>query len=740
MASLIGQSLGRYHILEQLGEGGMATVYKAYDTRLERDVAVKIIRKTAFSAEILERVLARFEREAKALAKLSHPNIVKVHDYGDHEGSPYLVLEYLPGGTLKQLLGKFIPWQSAIQLILPIARGLAYAHQRGIIHRDVKPSNILITESGEPLLSDFGIAKLLENEEGQTLTGSGVGIGTPEYMAPEQGVGHGVDARVDIYSLGIVVYEMVTGRKPYMADTPMAVVLKQMTDPLPRPTDFNREIPLPIEKMLIKALAKKPQDRYESMNDFIAAMEACLAGKLPIEKNITRVTSNRRVDDEKTIDQISTVPSTIDKRKPAYGKIKWIAVVAITLLAIVITGILSWPSLTSLSQPSTLVPTLEIPTSTLKPEQAKSAFTEVIAPVEITLWVAYNEGSTEEIALSKALAEAAKDLPQYKVNTIQVPFSDIYTKYRTEVSAGEGPDMYIAPNDSLGDDVRAGLIADITDLTKGRLDGVAQIGIDGMSLNGKIYGVPESLKAVSFWYNTSLLSTPPATTDEMANLMKSGKPIGINYGCYHIYGFYSAFGGQIFDSNWKIIADQGNGVVDTFTYLNNLYKISTNNGWAKNDYDGLAPFSEAKLAAIINGNWAMADYRSALGDKLAVAPLPAGPLGPARPMLGVDGFYINPNSTHKEASLEVALYLTNANSQITMMNEAGHVPVRTDITITDPLIQGLVEAFNSGTTIRPQTPEIGNYWSNFCTDINTIFINGLSPIDWVRTATENANQ
>ena len=182
----------RYRIVSLLGEGGMATVYKAYDTRLETEVAFKVIRTEQFAPAVLERVLRRFEREAKALARLTHPNIVKVTDYGEHEGAPFLVMEYLPGGTLKHLLaeraGRPLPWEEAVRLLLPIARALHFAHQEGFIHRDVKPSNILITRSGEPMLSDFGIAKLLESEE-TTLTGTGVGVGTPEYMAPEQWTG-----------------------------------------------------------------------------------------------------------------------------------------------------------------------------------------------------------------------------------------------------------------------------------------------------------------------------------------------------------------------------------------------------------------------------------------------------------------------------------------------------------------------------------------------------------------------
>ncbi|HEY5728767.1 MAG TPA: protein kinase [Anaerolineales bacterium] len=288
MPNLTGQSIGRYHILEQLGEGGMAIVYKAYDTRLERNVALKVLRTDLFGQAVLEQVLKRFEREAKSLAKLSHSSIVNILDYGEHEGNPYLVMEYLPGGTLKQKLGQAIPWQEAIHTLLPVARGLSYAHQRGIIHRDVKPANILIDENEEPILTDFGIAKLLEGVDGHTLTGSGVGIGTPEYMAPEQGIGAStIDARADIYSLGIVLFEMITGRKPYIADTPMAVVLKQMTDPLPRPTDFVPDLPEGVEHILFKALAKQPDDRYADMDTLIAAMEGVLSEAQKIEVQVS---------------------------------------------------------------------------------------------------------------------------------------------------------------------------------------------------------------------------------------------------------------------------------------------------------------------------------------------------------------------------------------------------------------------------------------------------------------------
>ena len=187
MTNLIGQSLGRYLILEQIGEGGMAVVYKALDTRLGRDVALKVIRTEKLTLETMGKTLKRFEREAKALAKLTHPNIVPVMDFGEYEGRPFLVMPYISGGTLKERLGRPIPWREAARLLVPIARALQYAHQQRIVHRDVKPSNILIAPSGDSLLTDFGIAKILaDTEETSDLTGTGMGIGTPEYMSPEQ--------------------------------------------------------------------------------------------------------------------------------------------------------------------------------------------------------------------------------------------------------------------------------------------------------------------------------------------------------------------------------------------------------------------------------------------------------------------------------------------------------------------------------------------------------------------------
>ena len=374
------------------------------------------------------------------------------------------------------------------------------------------------------------------------------------------------------------------------------------------------------------------------------------------------------------------------------------------------------------------VPAL-LPTNTTAP---------AVAQTEVTFWHAYGTGSAEETALTAVLAKAAIDLPQYKINVLQVPFNDIYNKYSTDVAAGGGPDMFVAPNDNLGSESRANLIADITDLLKDKLGDYAPLSVEGMTVGGKIFGVPESLKAVEFWYDKSKLATPPATTDDLLNMMKAGTPVGISFSCYHYWGFYSAFGGSVFDDKFNFITDQGTGMVDAMTYLNELYQIGKKNAWPLTDADGLAPFQEGKIVAITNGNWAMGDYQKALGANLAVAPLPAGPKGPSKPLLGVDGYYINPNSQNKQGAIDVALYLTGKTAEQIMMDQAGHVPAISTVSITNPLIQSLVDAFKTS-IVRPQDAQLDKYWANFCGP-DQIFEKGVTPEAWITAATAAAKK
>jgi len=414
-------------------------------------------------------------------------------------------------------------------------------------------------------------------------------------------------------------------------------------------------------------------------------------------------------------------------------------ILVLASLMLIATMVLSACGATPTAAPATAAPATQAPATEAVPVLvATNTPVPPVEQTEVTFWHAYGTGSAEEEALTAVLAKAAVDMPQYKINVLQVPFNDIFNKYSTDVAAGGGPDMFVAPNDSLGDQSRAGLIADITDLLSGKLGDYAPLSVEGMSVGGKMYGVPESLKAVEFWYDKSKLPDPPKTTDELKALMEGGTPIGISFGCYHYWGFYSAFGGKIFDDKFNFISDQGTGMVDAMTYLNDLYQIAKTNSWPKTDSDGLAPFQEGKIVAITNGNWAMGDYKKALGDNLAVTSLPAGPVGPSTPLLGVDGYYINPNSANKQAAVDVALYLTGASSEQIMMDQAGHVPAINTVTVTDPLIKSLMEAFKT-TTVRPQDTQLGKYWGNFCGS-DQIFEKGVDPAAWVQTASEGAKK
>ena len=268
MDELIGRTIGPYTLVEPLGQGGMATVYKGYQQSLNRYVAIKVLR-----GELArdEKFVARFRREALAVARLSHPSILHVYDAGAADGVYYIVMDYAPGGTLKDLMRRGpLSTERAISVATQIAEALDYAHRQGVIHRDVKPSNILLTIDGRPQLTDFGIAKALYEHE--QLTRTGTSIGTPEYMAPEQIEGQSVDGRADIYALGIVLYEMLSGRTPFHAETPMAMVYKQLNDPPPPLRSVGVSVPGWLESVLNQALAKNPAARFQRASDMARAL------------------------------------------------------------------------------------------------------------------------------------------------------------------------------------------------------------------------------------------------------------------------------------------------------------------------------------------------------------------------------------------------------------------------------------------------------------------------------------
>ncbi len=256
---LIGRQIGQYEILRELGRGGMATVYLARQTSMNRSVAIKILpREFLHDPQFIE----RFKREVQLVADLEHPHILPVYDFGEIDRIPFIVMRYLGGGTLLDMvIDSLPPLETLVRPVEQVCSALDFAHGEGIIHRDLKPSNILLDERGNAYLSDFGIAQIMQ--DAGRLTGSAV-IGTPAYMAPEQAEGRPLDARADVYALGVVLFELVTGREPFQADTPMAMLLKQITEPMPSPRAYRPDLPLAVEQVILRATMKDPGARYPS--------------------------------------------------------------------------------------------------------------------------------------------------------------------------------------------------------------------------------------------------------------------------------------------------------------------------------------------------------------------------------------------------------------------------------------------------------------------------------------------
>ena len=303
-ASLVGQKLGKYEITELLGQGGMAAVYKGYQRDVDRYVAVKVLPPhPGQDSQFVE----RFKLEARTIARLQHPHILPLYDYGDENDILYLVMAYAEGGSLSDRIRREPMKLPEIQRVFEqMAEALDYAHRQNVIHRDIKPDNILIDREGYALLADFGIVKLMEDVGPATLTATGGLVGTPAYMSPEQAQGLPVDRRTDIYSLGVVLYEMLAGKQPFTAETPMQVVLKHMTAQVPALSSFNPNLPPELDAVMQHALEKDPGQRYASAREFYEDFNRVLRGEEPL----TPVRTN------------TPVPASASANAPASGAAK----------------------------------------------------------------------------------------------------------------------------------------------------------------------------------------------------------------------------------------------------------------------------------------------------------------------------------------------------------------------------------------------------------------------------------
>ncbi len=351
-------------------------------------------------------------------------------------------------------------------------------------------------------------------------------------------------------------------------------------------------------------------------------------------------------------------------------------------------------------------------------------------PVTLTVWHGYHAGGSEEATINQITAQYMKDHPNVTITVLEVPFDQLFNKYETDTAAGGGPDMYTAPNDNLGSEVRSGVIAPIDSLVAGKLNGYTQSGINGVTVDGKIYAVPGIAKAVGLYYNTSTIPNPPKTTDDLMNLVKSGKKIGINIGGYFVWGFWGGFGGTLMDSTGKCTATQG-GFADALQYFSDLQTA----GATFNSDEGKleTAFTQGQLDMVVTGPWVLGDFEKALGSKLGVVPLPAGPKGPSAPMMGIDGWYINPNSKNQQAAVDFALYAFGKDGLTLYENNAGDPAARTDVTPTDPLVKAFADIAAAGSP-RLQTKEFGNYWGPVGDAMTAVLAGKATPTDAVTTA------
>src|SRR5579875_1306973 len=278
--ALIGKVLGTCTLQKLIGQGGMGAVYLAQQSRPRRQVAVKVLMPmTPLTSNQLAAFLERFRRETDAAASLEHPNIVPVHEYGEQNGLAYLVMPYISGGTLREELEREgqLPMSKVVNYLEQLASALDFPDERGVIHRDIKPANILMTSTSRLLLTDFGLVKVIS--DGQisqvSLTG-GMPMGTPDYMAPEQVTGNTIDGRTDLYALGIVLYQMMTGATPFQGGTPMQIAVRHLQTPPPSPRLLRPELPVAAEQVVLRSLAKQPADRYNRAQDLANAFRISL--------------------------------------------------------------------------------------------------------------------------------------------------------------------------------------------------------------------------------------------------------------------------------------------------------------------------------------------------------------------------------------------------------------------------------------------------------------------------------
>jgi arabinogalactan oligomer/maltooligosaccharide transport system substrate-binding protein len=737
---LVGRRLGQYEILEEIGRGGMAVVYKAYQPALQRHVAIKVLLPHLSEDQDL---VERFEREALAAGRLEHPNIIRIYDVGQDAGLHYLVMSYVAGPSVARRLkeGGALDLHTALSIVGQVGAALDWAHSQGVVHRDVKPSNILLTPQGHAILSDFGIARA----GGQaTITQQGMLVGTPAYMSPEQARGlRNLDGRTDVYSLGIALYEMLTGDVPFHGDAPTVILRAILDDPPTPPRRLNPAIPPAVERVVLRTLAKERERRYATAGEMVAALQAAATG--------TPLPERRTVAPGQAKPVVRPRPASAQR-----PMLLAIAAVAIAMVAMFLAlsgqrGPAPSALATTLPSPTwtlksalkpTAVPPTRVPTAkptavppTAAPTPKPTAIPPTRVPtakpqqkVTITCWE--QEGDTVDVGILDPLVqEFMAANPNITVERTHYGTDELRTQFQTAYLAGNAPDLFRGPNDPIGVFAAMGIVLPVKDMfDQAFLNTFLPGALAGGVLKGVMYGIPDvDGTHLMLLYNKALVRQVPAdwnqliaTAQSLTNSDNWGLAINIREP-FWLAAFLGAFGGSPLDPVTDHLSLNTSAMVKTLQFMSDLqnkYRIVPP-GCDYNTADTL--FKEGKAAFLINGDWSLSGYADA-GVNFATAAMPPIQSTGLYPTPMTSGKYwviskqVQKGTAKFDAVKKFVEFMAGEHAQKTWLEKNRQLPSNKNVaksaTIqSDPILQGSMAQLTHGVAMST-APQLRCFWDS----------------------------
>ena len=739
---MIPTQIGRYEIRRELGRGGMATVYLGFDPRFNREVAIKILPKQFLHDPNFR---ARFEREAQTIAALEHPAIVPVYDFGEDEGQPFLVMRYMPGGTLVERIAVGpLPLTEATKIVERIGAALEQAHRRGIVHRDLKPGNILFDQQGNPYLGDFGIVKLAADTN--TLTGTGI-IGTPAYMSPEQARGKDkLDGRSDIYALGAILFEMLTGQQPYKADTPMGLAVAQMTEPVPKIRSVNASVPPHVDTAIQTAMAKNREERYAAAGQLSAALTQPQTAPPPPRPAAATIVDHR------------VLPSQPAPRR-SKSVVRWMGGLIAALL--LIGGPFTYFSFVSgggglpfLGQPAPAVTptsdavadlpvstnTPEPPSPTAEPDPTEPAEdeltpqpTEVANPnedVTLTIWA-----EADQVAALETLAAAFTQDYGAQIEIETVTLEQVHERLPSWGVEQNTADIFVGRHTTMSLLAGEGLLAEIN-LTP-VADSFNPEAINGFKIDGVQYGLPYGVENLALVINGSIYGSNPPTTWTWNQVVLAAYELvtieEFEYGliipranAHHFMPIQTAYGGYLFgrnpDGSYNLndLGLDSEGSLAAAEFLQELIAADV----VPADLDqgaALDAFEAERAAMILAGPWAL-DRIKASGVPYEVLDLPPQ-TQPSSPFLGIQGFMISRSSSQQELAAAFLLeYVATDEAMTALANRSSRPPAHLAAFENLPPLdkRAFAQAGSNGQPL-PTDPEMNEIWIIWNTAMERIF-------------------